>query len=61
MKQTPTPSEKFMDLYHSQPLHMGDKNRYYVAVHLYEEETGVKAPYSSYDSFKSMKKKLMKI
>jgi len=54
-EELPDISDQFMNIYHGQPGHLKDINRYYLAVDDFQRKHGIKAPYSSYESFKQMK------
>ena len=51
--ELPDIKEKFVQIMHSQPNHLNEFNKYYLAVKEFEETLGLKPPYSNYESFKS--------
>ena len=60
MELIPTPQEALIELYHAQPWELKDVMRYKKAIKEFEKNHMVKAPFSSYNSFKNYQTKIKK-
>lgn len=60
MELIPSPQEALIELYHAQPWELKDVVRYNNAINEFEKTHMVKAPFSSYNSFKNHQTKINK-